>query len=292
MAEDFNDWGSYRREQENEEFAKRPLIRKIFSFRSFKLALKCFGYFLIFMVFAILFWRIISSKLPSAASKLLWTENSYAAYEEKGTDLLIYTQDVGKVFDKDGKFSLYELHYIPAANEIQFTIRYNKSTVDTLASELTEELMEIMGESFTEADVITAESLPEFPFVFKLRDNEGNVYESYEYTTFTKNRYTYLRVAFSGVDLFDIKKTSPTVNLPVPEAPISDYIYKGAFSSEYTSNPIETLYVDSYYVGDMSEKFAEQITLYRSDRRTESFDYKSQRPKSATAGLVAIGKEE
>jgi aspartokinase-like uncharacterized kinase len=176
LAEDFNDWGSYRRELENEEFAKRPLIRKIFSFRSFKLALKGLGYLLVFMVFAILFWRIISSKLPSSASKLIWTENSYTAYKEKGNDLLIYTQDVGKVFDKDGKFSLYELHYIPAAKEIQFTIRYNKSTVDTLASELTEELMDIMGESFTEADIITADMLPELPFTFKLRDNEGNIY--------------------------------------------------------------------------------------------------------------------
>ncbi len=290
MAEDFNDWGSYRRELENEEFAQRPLIRKIFSFRAFKMALKGFGYFLIFMVFAILFWRIISSKLPAAASKLLWTENSYAAYEEKGNDLLIYTQDVGKVFDKDGKFSLYEFHYIPAANEVQFTIRYNKSTVDKLAEELTEELREVMGESFTEADIITAENLPEYPFVFKLRDNEGNIYESYEYTTFTKNRYTYLRVAFSGVDLFDIKKSAPTVNFPVPNAPASDYIYKGPLSSEYESNSIQTLYVDSYYAGDMSHKFAEQITLYRTDRRTENFSYKN--PKNLTQGLVTVGKED
>ena len=292
MAEDFNDWGSYRRELENEEFAKRPLIRKIFSFRSFKLALKGFGYFLIFMVFAILFWRIISSKLPTAASKLLWTENSYAAYKEKGNDLLVYTQDVGKVFDKDGKFSLYELHYIPAAKEIQFTIRYNKSTVDTLASELTEELMGIMGESFTEADVITSDMLPELPFTFKLRDNEGNIYENYEYTTFTKNRYTYIRVAFSGVDLFDIEKSSPAVNFPLHNSPASDYIYKGPLASDYTSNPIELLYVDSYYIGNMDEPFADKITLYRDDRRTVSYDYKSQRPKGVTTGLVAIGKED
>ncbi len=290
MAEDFNDWGSYRRELENEEFAKRPLIRKIFSFRAFKLALKGFGYFLVFMVFAILFWRMFSSRLPTSASTLLWTEKSYAAYEEQGKDLLIYTQDVGKVFDKDGKFSLYELHYIPAANEIQFTIRYNKSTVDTLADELTEEKREVMGESFTEADIITAEDLPAYPFVFKLRDNEGNIYESYEYTTFTKNRYTYLRVAFSDVNLFNIKKTSPTVNFPVPSTPASDYIYKGAFVSEYESKSTERLYVDSYYVGNMSEQFAEQITLYRTDRRTEPFSYKS--PKNLTTGLVTVGKEE
>jgi hypothetical protein len=292
LAEDFNDWGSYRRELENEEFAKRPLIRKIFSFRSFKLALKGLGYLLVFMVFAILFWRIITSKLPSSASKLIWTENSYTAYKEKGNDLLIYTQDVGKVFDKDGKFSLYELHYIPAAKEIQFTIRYNKSTVDTLASELTEELMDIMGESFTEADIITADMLPELPFTFKLRDNEGNIYENYEYTTFTKNRYIYIRVAFSGVDLFDIEKESPSVNFPLHAAPESDYIYKGPLASDYVSNPIQTMYVDSYYIGNMDEPFAGQITLYRADRRTEGYNYKNQRPQGVTTGLVAIGKEE
>ena len=139
---------------------------------------------------------------------------------------------------------------------------------------------------------VKAESLPELPFVFKLRDNEGNIYENYEYTTFTKNRYTYLRVAFAGVDLFKIKKTAPTVNFPLPNSPVPDYIYKGALAAEYASTPIEIVYVDSYYVGNMSERFAEQITLYRADRRTENFDYKNQRPKSATSGLVVIGKEE
>lgn len=318
MAEDFNDFGSYRRELENEEFRNRSLIRKIFSFRALKFLIKCFGYLLIFMVFAILLWRIFSSKLPKDASKLVWTDNAYAAYEELGDDLLIYTQDVGKVYDKDGKFSLYSLHYIPAVNEMQFTIRYNKSTLDKLAEELTDEAMKKMadeltakarqelgdaftdkdivtpdtlGERFTAEDAITVSELPDMPFAFKLRDNFGNIYTDYEYTTFTKNRYVYIRITFSDVDVFDIEKSSPTVNFPMPEVKNPDYIYKGAFSSVNIKSPIETIYLDSYYVNDYTgEPFAEQITLYRSARDTSACSY--DKPKGATEALIPVTGEE
>ena len=70
MAEDFNDFGSYRRELENEEFRNRPLIRKIFSFRALKFIFKWVGYLLIIAVFAILLWRIFSSKLPKADGQI------------------------------------------------------------------------------------------------------------------------------------------------------------------------------------------------------------------------------
>ncbi|MBQ9746324.1 MAG: hypothetical protein IJW21_05830 [Clostridia bacterium] len=289
MAEDFNDFGSYRRQLEDEEFQSRPLIRKIFSLRALKFALKMFGYFLVFMVFAVLLWRIFSSKLPSAASKVIWTKNSYAAYEQLGDDLLIYTQDVGTVYDKDGKFSLYEFHYIPAANEVQFTVRFNQSTIDKLAEELTEEKRKEMGEAFTEADAITDEMLGDMPFAFVVRDDFGNVYTAYEYTTFTKNRYTYVRVAFSGIDLYDIEKGTPTVNYPIPESPNPDYIYKGELKGEYVKSPTQTLHFDVFFVDTFAEFGADSeksfikapMVLYRSERPTES--YRFDKPKSASS---------
>ena len=289
MAEDFNDFGSYRRELENEEFRNRPLIRKIFSLRALKFALKWFGYLLIFAVFAILLWRIFSSKLPKAASEVIWTENSFAAYEKYGDDLLIYTQDVGTAFEKDGKFSIYEFHYIPTVNEVQFTVRFNKSTIDRLAEELTEETREKLGEAFTDADVVTADMLGKLPFTFVLRDELGNVYTSYEFTTFEKNRYTYVRVAFSGIDLYDIEKGAPGVLFPTPESPNPDYIYKGELKGEYVKSPTETLYFDAYYT-EVFEKFGvdaeksfmkEPVVLYRHERPTESISY--NKPKSADA---------
>lgn len=287
MAEDFNDFGSYRRQLEDEEFKSRSVIGKIFSFRALKFLIKWIGYSLIILVFALLLWRIFSSKLPKAASQLIWTEQAYSSYEELGKDLLIYTQDVGTVFDKDGKFSLYSLHYIPAVDEIQFTVRYNKSTLDKLAEELTEQAQKELGESFTDADIVTAESFTEMPFAFKLRDNLGRIYTDYEYTTFEKGRYVYVRIAFSGVDVFDLEKQSPTVNLPIPEVSNPDYIYKGVFSSEYLRTAIETIYVDSYYVGDYTgDPFADPIVLYRSGRDMEV--YKNERPSGVTKGLTTV----
>lgn len=287
MAEDFNDFGSYRQELENEEFKQRSLIRKIFSFRALKFALKWFGYLLVFAVFAVLLWRIFSSKLPTSASEIIWTENSYAAYEKLGDDLLIYTQDVGTVYDKDGKFSLYEFHYIPSAKEVQFTVRFNKSTIDRLAEELTEE-RKMMGFAF-EDDVITPEMLGELPFAFALHDEDGKVYTAYEYTTFEKNRYTYVRLAFSGIDLYDIEKGAPTPLYPTPSAPNPDYIYKGELKGEYVKAPTQTLYFEAYFTdtfvefgADTEKMFIEKpIVLYRSERPTESFSY--TKPKSASA---------
>jgi len=293
LAEDFNDFGSYREELENEEFKSRSLIRKIFSFRALKFALKWFGYLLIFAVFAVLFWRIFSSKLPGAASDIIWTEDSFAAYEKLGDDLLIYTQDVGTVFDKDGKFSLYEFHYIPSAKEVQFTIRFNQSTIARLAEELTEEKKKALGEAFTDADVITADMLGELPFVFTVQDNKGNVYTSYKYTTFEKNRYTYVRVAFAGIDLYDMEKGAPTPLYPTPISPNPDYIYKGELKGEYVKAPIETLHFNAYFAdtfaqfgADAEKSFINKpIILYRSTRPTESISYGKP---SGTSALTAF----
>ena len=290
LAEDFNDFGSYRQELENEEFKQRSLIRKIFSFRALKFALKWFGYLLVFAVFAVLLWRIFSSKLPDSASEIIWTKNSYAAYEKLGDNLLIYTQDVGTVYDNDGKFSLYEFHYIPSAKEVQFTVRFNKSTVDRLAEELTEE-RKMMGFAF-EDDVITAEMLGELPFTFALHDEDGNVYTAYEYTTFEKNRYTYVRLAFSGIDLYDIEKGAPTPLYPTPVSPNPDYIYKGELKGEYVKAPTETLYFEAYFTdtfmefgADTEKMFIKKpIVLYRSARPTESIGY--TKPKGASALTV------
>lgn len=281
MAEDFNDYGSYQEYLENEEFKSRPLIRKIFSWRAVKFAIRSLGVLIVVAVFAVLFWRIFSSKNPERAADMIWTSASYAAYEEYGNDLLIYSQDLNKVFSKDGKFSVYELRYIPSAKELQFTIRYNKSTVDTLANELSED---------SEAgEAINADQLPDMPFVFALRDDKGNVYTESEYVTFTKGRYTYVRIAFSDVELFDIEKSLPTLYFPMPGAENPDYIYKGSFSSVYTEEAIKKVYLDSYYVGDeeKTSSFSETITVYSSDKRTSVYDHSDERPKGITENITA-----
>lgn len=293
MAEDFNDYGSYRKYLEDEEFKSRPLIRKIFSFRSFTLAIKSFGYFLVISIFAILFWRMFSSQTPKQAAEFIWTKNSYAAYEKLGEDLLIYTQDVGKTFDEDGKFSIYELRYIPASEELQFTIRYNKSTIGQLANELTNDVKRELGDDFTEADIVKEEELPLYPFVFALRDNQGNTYTESEYTTFEKGRYIYIRIAFSGIDLFDVEKITPDSYFPTPDVENSSYIYKGRFEPVYTADSIDFIYLDSYYIEDTvrDESFSSRIVVYRSDRRTELYDYSKELPKAFTADLIAASSK-
>ena len=161
-----------------------------------------------------------------------------------------------------------------------------------------QEAQEELGDAFTSADIVNEESLPQYPFVFALRDNKGNIYTESEYNTFTKGRYNYIRIAFSGVDLFDVEKTTPSSYFPAPDAENSSYIYKGRFEPVYISDSIDYIYLDSYYIEDdvRERSFSDQIVVYRSDRRTELYDYTKERPKAFTADLSAasskLSKEE
>lgn len=294
LAEDFNDYGNYQRYTEEQEFKKLPLIKKIFSWRGFKIFLKLLGYLIIISIFAILFFRMCTSKPSDEAVKLIWTNNSYKAYKDNGDNLNIYTQNIGNPLDKDGKFAVYDFRYIPETKEVQFTIRYNISTVETLATELTKKKKELLGEEFTDNDVITSDSLPELPFLFTIRDDKGNVYTESEYVTFNKNLYTYLRITFSGVDLLTTEKNTPSSYFPSPDTDSPSFIYKGRFKAENKVSPVTYLFLDSYYKEDytLGNSFSDTLTFYRAERGLNLYDYKKEKPQGVTEGLISASASE
>lgn len=287
MSEDFSDYGNYRKYIEDEEFKKRPLIKKIFSLRGLKIFFKILGYTLLISLFVILFARMCTSRPSEESLKMIWTEKSYGAYVESGGNLRVYTQNIGRPLDEDGKFAVYDFRYIPDTNEVQFTIRYNRSTVEKLAEELTEAKKEELGELYTDDDEITYDSLSALPFIFTVRDDFGNVYTESEYIVFTKNLYTYIRISFSGIDLFKSEKTTPKSLFPSPSVTNPSYIYKGRFSPEESISPITYLFLDSYYKDDytLGNSFSKTLTFYRSNRGTELYDYGKEKPENITEGL-------
>lgn len=137
---------------------------------------------LIIAVYTLLFGRMFLARYTGSMAKYAWTNNAIKTYEQT-TDFTLMTQNLSKTIDDNGYFSISNYVYIPEINEVQFTVRYNNSTVDTLENFYTD--VSDIGETF----------------VFTLTDNNGNVYDSYKYLSKSNLIYNFRRLVFEGVDL-------------------------------------------------------------------------------------------
>ncbi|MBO4428340.1 MAG: hypothetical protein J5832_00145 [Clostridia bacterium] len=279
MAEGFREWGDYGAE---EEWKSRPPIRKIFSFRAFKLVLKIIGIAIIVLVYGILAYRLLTGLgVPDKAKKMLWTPKEVTAYAENGGNLTVYSQEPEAQFGSDGHFSIYLVKYVPETNQLQLTLRYNRSTVADLKSDLTalyeaDEDAEALEKALALAD--------EDPFTYILRDDTGKVYTSYYVSSFTSGLYTYVRLAFDGVELFDTETAAARHDHFDPDVKYSDIIYKGINKSIVVSSDISYLYIDFYYSGDVkydAESWADPLLVYRSGLGLSEYDISKDTPERA-----------
>lgn len=272
MAENYNDYGDYSSEL---EYQSRSRFRKIFSFRTLGKIIKWLFYALILFVYVILTVRLIENKAVKRYTDLLWTEKDYYAYTEAPDDFPVYSYDVEYEFaydstaekSSDGKFSVYGLRYLPKTDELQFTVRFNKSTRKAL--------MASYG----------LDALEEMPFRFVLKDSDGNVYEKNTYTVTVKGRYTYVRIAFSDVSLYRSESFTPDANYPIGEAPAPYYLYKGVGKYEKTDS-VSALYLLMYYPKDSEESFGMKIAVFKDSYILEPYDYRKEKPTAPTEGQI------
>ena len=315
MSENFNDYGDYSEEL---VYQSKSKLGKFFSFRTLKKILKLLALAIILLVYGLLFFRLCSGGPPKALSKMLWTEDTLAAYAALGNKMAVYSQEPIEHVASDGYFGVYEILYIPEANELQLTVRYNNSSVEKLRSELTEKERQARADAIRERirseneDIsyaaleaaVSAEleaslaedpiviELSDVPFVFVLRDNTGKVYTSYSYLSGKKTVYQYLRIAFSDVDLFGDSPQTPAHLYPTPQAARPEYFYKGANKGE--THAITHLYLDMYYEHDAdvnSETFAYPLLVYRSTSELERYNYAKQKPTKMTLTHVDVRDE-
>ena len=138
LAENFNDYGDYMKE---ERYQAKSKLGKIFSFRTLKKVFRWLIVGLIIFIYVFFAYRIIESKMVFRHTDMVWTNEAYASYSALGDDFRIYTYDAESEFgidysknggSYDGRFSVYGMRYIPSVNELQFTVRYNSSTLDAL----------------------------------------------------------------------------------------------------------------------------------------------------------------
>lgn len=86
---------------------------------------------IVFIIIALLIWRVIFATDKNTLSDFVPTKASSDLYNANGS-LTVLTNDVISEISDGGYFSVYGVQYVPDAKELQVTVRYNDSTVEQL----------------------------------------------------------------------------------------------------------------------------------------------------------------
>ena len=145
----------------------------------------------ILAVYGIFMFRICTMDDPAAMEKYVWTESMVTLYKRAPDEFKVKKVNEDTLsyqyITPDGKFAVNSIFITETGGgkaQVQFTLRYNNSTVKYLKEDygLTDD---IIGE----------------PFVYTLSDSYGNIYRNYHYTTDAKTVYTYRHIIFEDVDI-------------------------------------------------------------------------------------------
>lgn len=306
MAETWEDYGDLA---EEEIYQSKSTLGKIFSTRTLGKVVKYFLAAIALTIYGILAFRLCTQKPPKSISQMIWTKDTVNAYAADNS-MTVFSTEAAETIAKDGYFSVYDILYIPASEELQVTVRYNNSSTDKLYDDLyskakeerrtaiiaslpdekkkDKELIEEKLAASLIADPIEVE-IAEIPFVFLLRDDTGEVYTSYEYILTSRTVYQYMRISFKGVNLFGDARTAPDALYPTPDAPKAEYIYKGANAS--VGNEIKYLFLDMYDANNVDvkgETFAYPLQVYSYLEELTDYDYKKEISSTATENLTAV----
>ncbi|MBQ2999680.1 MAG: hypothetical protein IJD64_04395 [Clostridia bacterium] len=224
-------------------------------FRIFGKTLKILFFMLIFSVIFFLFWRIFSSDNPKSMEQLSINDKLAAAYEQDGNDLDMFNQNLDMITRADhnyGYFAVTDSVFIPAANQIQITFRYNNSTITHLVEDKGLDETPSRDDDLFDVTLLLATDLtPE-----NTEDNLGNDPASVKMTRVhassvtadKKNVYNYRRLVF---DLDEVGVS------------LEELLEDGELLAVYT---------DVYYVGDVNYDEPTYGTLCIYDHLAKTYD--------------------
>lgn len=163
---------------------------------------------MILSVLGVLLWRIMSSGDPASMTALQPNERLYAAYLQEGEQLQILHQQ-HDIIIRDGPakgyFSVTQSHFIPAAEQLQITFRYNNSTLKYVAADYEKPAPLERGKDWFDVTVTVAYDLtPDNASDNDVNDPESVRFERYQPTSCqkdTKNLYNYERLTFDGLQI-------------------------------------------------------------------------------------------
>ena len=196
----------------------------------------------IILVNAVLLWRVFfSANIPNGLRALDVNEHSLAAYEQYGEDITLRYQNTYSTTYGEGNvgyFSTAECTFLPQANQVQVVVRYNNSTLRSLARDYEmDEIPKKALEWFDFTLVRATDRTPEDP-----TDNnkpDALTFERIAPTSSGREEtalYTYYRLVFDNVTV----------------APDTDGIF-----------------LDVYYLGDLNYDQTAYGTLCLYDCRKE-----------------------
>ncbi len=168
-------------------------------------SVKLIFYLVIIVINAIILWRVLFSGDLGEIKPLVSNEITAKAYSEHGKDLIIERQKQ-RTISSSGKFSVTDCVFIPQAEQIQITVRYNNSTLEKLAADYElDKAPDRKNELFDITIVKTRDLTPD-----DTEDNtdksalsEERYFPSGEPKTAYKTLYTYKKFIFDNVTYED-----------------------------------------------------------------------------------------
>ncbi len=219
------------------------IIKRIFAAIVVLLMLFIVGFFI---------WRIASSSNPKQMETLVPTNALCELYERDGENMYMFRQEQRTITSTEknyGYFSVTDCTFIPDANTVQATLRYNNSTLRSTAEDYSlPSLPDRSGEVYEMSLLIAVDLTPE-----NKDDNLGNDEGSVRFVrvkgnialTEQKNLYNFRRMVFElGDTELDMKKM-------------------------LDDGTLLAVYADIYYVGDIDYSKEAYGTLCLYDYKTQ-----------------------
>lgn len=284
LAENWNDYGNYA---EEEIYQNKSFWGKLFSFRTLKNILKWLFYLIIIALFAIIFFRLGTNKPSKNMTSLICTPKIEEAL--KRGDVAVFSQELGDYMPRGGEYAIFDVKVIPETDELQFTVRYNNSTVKKLKEKIASR-----DYGSEEEKQAALDKIGERPFVFALRDEDGNVYKAYAYLEYSKTVYQYIKVSFSVPGLTGGGSAAPSLMYPFPDAPNSLYIYKGEGSGKISKDAVESLSFEMYYEDEAYTEdglMGKSIVIYKATKKISPIDCKKELDGGVPDGLKYINEK-
>ena len=234
-------------------------------------------------ILGVLLWRILSSGDPASMKAIQPNQTLYDAYAahqadtdpDKG-DFLILHQRYDTIIregESKGYFSVTQADFLPAADQLQITFRYNNSTLKYVAEDYGKAEPLERGRDWFDVTVTVAYDLtPDNPDDNALNDPECVRFERFVPTSCvkdTKNLYNYERLTFDGIDIFESldENGNPVMREDVLAVYVDIYFNEDI---DYQKEPLGTLMIYVYgneenrptYVEPISQKDAEALAAF------------------------------
>ena len=207
---------------------------------------------MIFSVVGVLLWRIFSSGDPASMTVLQPNEQVYTAYQKEGEQLQILHQQHDTIIREGpakGYFSVTQSEFIPAADQLQITFRYNNSTLKYVAEDYGKDAPLERGKDWFDVTVTVAYDLtPENDSDNDINDAASVRFERYQPSACvkdTKNLYNYERLTFDGIDICDgfDQEGKPIMRADVLAVYVDIYFNEDV---DYEKEPLGTLLIYLY----------------------------------------------